>query len=176
MVLNDILSEKIIVESVFPLGTVFGLLLSNLYINNMHEKDNKTVLIQNADDTVIFTSGRSNGKSKKQLSSCVMKLTSYLKEHQLSINASKTEFLVFDKIVRKNQKERLQFDGALVEKKQEIKYLGAQIEENIPEQSRIFDLKNWFVEKKSYKPFAIYPDHHKMTWSTLQSRRTTNSL
>ena len=59
MVLNDILSDKIIVERVVPRGTVFRLLLSNLYINNMHEQDNKTVLIQNADDTVIFTSGHS---------------------------------------------------------------------------------------------------------------------
>ena len=57
-----------------------------------------------------------------------MKLTSYFKEHQLSIKASKTECLVFDKILRKNQKELLKFDGALVEKKQEIKYLCAQIE------------------------------------------------
>ena len=45
-----------------------------------------------------------------------MKLTSYFKEYQLSINASKTEFLVFDKIVRKNQKKFLTFNGALVEK------------------------------------------------------------
>ena len=32
---------------------------------------------------------------------------------------------------------------------------------NIPEQSRNFDLKKCFLEKKSYKPFAIYPDYHK---------------
>ena len=62
----------------------------------MHEQvDNKTELIQNADDTVIFTSGDSIEKSKNQLSSCAMKLTSYFKEHQLSLNASKTELKIF---------------------------------------------------------------------------------
>ena len=67
----------------------------------MHEQvDNKTELIQYADDTVNFTSGDSIEKSKNQLSSCAMKLTSYLKEHQLSFNASKPEFIEEEKIRR----------------------------------------------------------------------------
>ena len=46
----------------------------------MHEQiDNKTALIQYADDTVIFTSGDSIEKIKHQLSPCAMKLTSYFK-------------------------------------------------------------------------------------------------
>ena len=91
----------------------------------MHEQvHNKTELIQYADDTVIFTSSDSIEKSKNQLSSCAMKLTNYFKEHQLSLNASKTEFIVFSKIARKNLEELLKIDEKIVEEKEEFKYVG----------------------------------------------------
>ena len=99
VVLNDIFSDSLSVARGVPQGTVLRPLLFNVYINDMHEQvNNKTKLIQYADDRVIFTSGDSIEKSKNQLSSCAMKLTSYVKEH---LNASKTEFIVFSKIAKK---------------------------------------------------------------------------
>ena len=66
-----------------------------------------------------------------------MKLTSYSKEHQLSSNASKTEFKVFSKISRKNQKKLLKIDCAFVGEKQEIKYLGVYIDNRLTFQSEV---------------------------------------
>ena len=95
MVLNDIFSDSLSVARGVTQDNVLGPLLFNLYINDMHEQvDNKTELNQYADDTVIFTSGDSTEKCKNQLSSCAIKITSYFKEHQLILNASKTEFIV----------------------------------------------------------------------------------
>ena len=120
VVLNDILSDSLSDERGVCQRTVLRPLLFNLYNNDMDERvDNKMVIIQYADDTVIFTSGHSIEKSKNELLSCAIKITSYFKERQLSINASKTEFIDFSKIVRKNQKELLKIDVALVEEKQE---------------------------------------------------------
>ena len=63
----------------------------------------------------MTTSGNSfEKKSKNHFSSCAIKLNNYFEEHQLSLNASKTEFIIFSKIARKNQKELLKIDGALV--------------------------------------------------------------
>ena len=148
VVLNDIFSDSLSVARGVPQGTVLGPLLFNLYINDMREQVvNKTELFQYADDTVIFTSGDSIEESKNQFSSCAIKLTSYSKEHQLSLNASKTEFIVFSKIARKNQKELSKIDGALVEEKQEIKYLGVHIDNRLTFQSEVkFLLKKWPLE------------------------------
>ena len=118
---------------------------------NNEQVDNKTELIQYAGDTVIFTSGDSIEKSKNQLSSCAMKLTSCFKKHQLSLNASKTEFIVFSKIARKNQKELLKIDGALVEEKHEIKYLGVHIDNRLTFQSEV---------KILYKKNGPWNKHH----------------
>ena len=86
-------------------------------------------------------------KSKNQLSSCAMKLTGYFKEHQLSLNASKTEFIVLSKIARQNQKELLKIDGSLVEEKQEIKHLGVHIDNRLTFHSEVNILfKKWPLE------------------------------
>ena len=62
VVLNDILSDSVSIERSVPQGTILEPLSFNLlHINDMHEKvDNKTELIQYADDTFIFTSDHSN--------------------------------------------------------------------------------------------------------------------
>ena len=164
VLLNDIFSDSLSVERGLPQGTVLVPLLFYHYINDMHEQvDNKTELFQYADDTVVFTFGYSIQKSKNQLSSCAMKLTSYFKLHQLSLNASRTEFIIFSKIARKNQKKLLYIDGALVEEKQEIKYLGVHIDNRLTFQSEAKFLlkKRWLLEWKPYTQFATrYQDHH----------------
>ena len=138
VVLNDIFSDSLSFARSVPQGTVLGPFLFTLHINDLHEQvDNNTELIQYADDTVIFTSGDSIEKSKNQLSSYAMKLTSYFEEHQLSLKASKTEFIVFSKIARKNQKELPKIDSALVEEKQEIKHLGVHIDNRLTFQSEV---------------------------------------
>ena len=58
-----------------------------------------------------------------------------------------TEFIVFSKISRKNQRELLKIDGALVEEIQEIKYLGVHIDNRLTFQSEInILLKKWLFE------------------------------
>ena len=51
-----------------PQGVVFGPLMFNLYINNIHEYlDNETELIQYAIDTIVLTSKTSMEDVKKKL-------------------------------------------------------------------------------------------------------------
>ena len=108
------------------------------------QEDSKRELIQYADDTVIFTSGHSIVKNKIQLSPCAMKLTRYFHEHQLSIIATKTEFIIFSKTVGKNKKQLIKSDGPVVEEKQEIKYLGVHIDNRLIFQSHVKFLKFCF--------------------------------
>ena len=87
-----------------------------------------------------------------------MKLTSYFKEHQLSIKALKTESIIFSKIVRKR---KLKMDGTLVEK-QDLKYIGVHIDNRLTFQSEvIFFCIKWFLQSKPNTQFAsLCQDHH----------------
>ena len=63
------------------------------------------------------------------------------------IKRLKTEFIVFSKIARKNQKELLKIDGSLVEEKQEIKYSGVHIDNRLTFQCEVkILLKKWPLE------------------------------
>ena len=65
VVLNDIVSDNLSVCKRCSSGHCFRTSFVHFYINDMHEQvDNKTELIQYADDTVIFTSGDSIEKAK----------------------------------------------------------------------------------------------------------------
>ena len=62
----------------------------------METRVNKeTKLIQHADDTVTLTFGTSIDKSKAKLKQDSNKLIKYFHEHQLKVNTSKTEFIIF---------------------------------------------------------------------------------
>ena len=81
VVLQDCISDELMLHRDVPQGTVLGPLLFNLYINDMVTRvDNETELIQYADDTVILTFDTSIDKSKMQtnLFDFFMNITSQL--------------------------------------------------------------------------------------------------
>ena len=75
VVLQDCISDGLMLHRGVPQGTVLGPLLINLYINDMATRvDNETELIQYADDTVILTFDTSIDKSKIKLEQNANKL------------------------------------------------------------------------------------------------------
>ena len=98
VVLQDCISDELMLHRGVPQGTVLGQLLFNLYINDMATRvDNETELIQYADDTVILTFDTSIDKSKIKLEQNANKLIRFFHEHHLTVNTSKTEFMIFGK-------------------------------------------------------------------------------
>ena len=94
-----------------PQGTVLAPLLFNLYINDMATRvDNETELIQYADDTVILTFDTSIDKSKIKLEQNANKLIRFFHDHHLTVNTSKTEFMIFGKSKRKDFSEQIILD------------------------------------------------------------------
>ena len=68
VILQDCISDELMLHKGVPQGTVFGLLLFNPYnVNIATRVDNKTELIQCADNTVILTFDTSTDKSNIRL-------------------------------------------------------------------------------------------------------------
>ena len=66
VVLKIIISDNLSVERAVPQGTVLGPVLCNQYINDLqNQANNKTDIIQYADDKVVFTSDHSTVKKEK---------------------------------------------------------------------------------------------------------------
>ena len=108
VVLQDCISDKLMLHRGVPQGTVLGPLLFNLYINDMAIRvDNETELKQYADDTVFLTFDTSIDKSKIKLEQNANKLIRFFHEHHLTVNTSKTEFMIFGKSKRKDFSERI---------------------------------------------------------------------
>ena len=96
--IQNILSDPVELTRGVTEGTFPRPLLLNLYIYDMHKYlGNETELIQYADDTIVLTSNNSIEDGKKILDMETQSLITFFQSNELSLNASKTEFIVFRK-------------------------------------------------------------------------------
>ena len=126
--IQNILSDPVEITRVVPQGTVLGPLLFKLHINDMHKYiDNETELFQYADDTIVLTSNTSIEDGKKKLERETQKLITFFQSNELSLNASKTEFIVFIKTKGTANTQKV-VDNVVIDEKEAIKYLGVHID------------------------------------------------
>ena len=85
--------------------------------------DSETELTQNADDTIVLTSNTSIDDGKKILEMETQKLFTFFQSNELSLNASKSEFIAFTKTKRTTNTQMV-VDIVVSDEKKAIKYLG----------------------------------------------------
>ena len=78
-----------------PQGSILGPLLFILYINDLTRVSEKLFTILFADDTTILIEGTQVNSMITSLNAELAKLTEWLKANKLSINVSKTHYMVF---------------------------------------------------------------------------------
>ena len=78
-----------------PQGSVLRPLLFLLYINDLNKAINYCVTRHFADDTNLLIKNKSLKQLKKHLNFDLRKLVNWLKANKISLNASKTEMLIF---------------------------------------------------------------------------------
>ena len=114
-----------------PQGTVLGPLLFNIYVNDMKDDtDVNSNIIQYADDTFIFRSGKTISESKLHLEKSIANLILFFRKNELNVNESKTEFIIFG-APKRNKIEEIVVNGCTVLEKKVVKYLGVHIDCNL---------------------------------------------
>ena len=115
-----------------PQGSVLGPLLFLIYINDLHSSITYSNTRHFADDTNLLISNNSLKQLKKRLNLDLRKLVNWLKANKISLNASKTEMLIFRHPNKKlNYDLKIKLDGKKICPSKYVKYLGILIDQHL---------------------------------------------
>ena len=134
----DHISNKASPSFGVPQGSVLGPLLFLLYVNDIHQCSNKLKFYLFADDTNILFAEKRLKVIETVVNSELHKLYDWLTSNKLTLNISKSSFVIFHPKQKKaNYKPKIcLFDNekneyATLESKEYIKYLGILIDKNL---------------------------------------------
>ena len=123
-----------------PQGTVLGPLLFNIYVNIMKQIiSNQCKLVQYADDTMILCSDKDENHALNKLEKDIEQLIHFFENHRLTINADKTEFILFCKPSKNNDVKsyKLHVKDQIIKHSNSVKYLGIFLDQNLTFQDEV---------------------------------------
>ena len=140
VILNTCKSDWIELYQGVPQGTVLGPLLFNIYVNDMSKAiSNDCELLQYADDTMTYASHKDENQAIQRLENDVNHLVHFFESHGLTINADKTEFIIFCKQSRNAhvKDKELKVKNTIIKSKSFVKYLGVFLDQNLNYQNEV---------------------------------------
>ena len=112
-----------------PQGSVLGPLLFLIYINDLHSAIRYSLVHHFADDTNLLLKNKSLKQLQKHLNIDLKILQHWLKANKISLNAGKTELILFRHPNKKiNYDLKITIDGKRLYPSDYVKYLGTIID------------------------------------------------
>ena len=130
--INGFDSSTNIMKFGVPQGSVLGPLLFLIYINDLHTAIKYCTTRHFADDTNLLIKNKSLKQMKKHVNLDLRNLCKWLKSNKISLNASKTELLVFRHPNKElNYDLKIKIDGKKLLPSNYVKYLGILIDSHL---------------------------------------------
>ena len=121
-------SNQRVISHGVPQGSVLGPLLFLLYINDLHRSAKSSTVFHFADDTNFLLIGKSIPTIQKQLNADLKNLYRWLLANKISLNASKTELIVFKRPRTKTPELKVKLNGSKIYPSKSTKYLGVHLD------------------------------------------------
>ena len=139
--LNGVKSKCESVTCGVPQGSILGPLLFIIYINDLHRSLTKSSVFHFADDTNLLFSCKNPRNISKEINEELKSLFEWLCANRLSLNVSKTEFIMF-RPPRSCLEKRivLRLNGTKLFESPKIKYLGVILDNNLTWKHHIHEL------------------------------------
>ena len=127
------LSNPLLIQHGVPQGSVLGPLLFLIYINDLHHAILHSQVYHFADDTSLLYRNKSLKNINQNINHDLKLLSNWLRANKISLNASKTELILFRSKQNKNITKHLNFrlSGQKLKLKSTIKYLGIFLDEHL---------------------------------------------
>jgi Reverse transcriptase (RNA-dependent DNA polymerase) len=131
--INGKYSDEIDVDLGVPQGSKIANILFILYVNDLvnHLKDCSVIMY--ADDTSISVSCNTVSEATEIMNNVLKTVSDWLKFNRIALNISKCKYMIFENKSKKNTTNDpiIEIDGILIEKVNQIKYLGIIVDEKL---------------------------------------------
>ncbi len=147
--INNVKSDTLILKTGVQQGSILGLLLFIIYINDVAHAGQIFYFIIYADDTNLSSSLKiilKDTKIKLSIETIINNelgyISNWLKTNELSLNVKKTKYMIFHTAPKKLNKLHLTINNTIIERVTQFDFLGLTLNENFTWKDHINKISN----------------------------------